>query len=475
MNRKNVPPNFLALGPLDGRYHEIGEQLADYFSEFALMRTRVEVEIEWLIYLMGILKEGDLPANAKRLSPAERQQLRMLYSNDFDNQAINRIKAIEYRINHDVKAVELFIDEKLDQYSLSALKPLVHIGCTSEDINNLSYALMMRRAMQIVWSSEAVSLIDKLNRFALEWADIPMLAHTHGQPATPTTLGKEFRVMTQRLNQELLRIQLLPILGKFNGATGTYAAIAIAYSGYDWIKLNRLFIEDFFNGLEPNLCTTQIEPHDWLINLLDGIRHFNNIIRDIDQNLWIYISKEYLVQIPRENEVGSSTMPHKVNPIRFENSEANCEMGNGICQVLTDQLATSRMQRDLSDSSLLRNVGLALGYSLQAIKYCHAGLNRIAPGKYALQKDLESHYEVLAEAIQTVLRKHGIPDAYEQLKTATRGHTITAGDIQNFISHLISGELANNPSACDDLRRLAKLTPETYIGYAIDIAEGKFS
>lgn len=467
MNMQNVEAKYLAIGPLDGRYHDISESLAPYFSEFALMCYRVRVEVEWLIFLGTKLSKDDLsPAVVKLdLNDDFEQTLRSLYT-EFSGADMAHIKAIEARTNHDVKAVELFIDDRLDQWNLSALKPLVHIGCTSEDINNLAYALMLKEGLNDVWWRDAVELFNKLNGLAHEWSEIPMLAHTHGQPATPTTLGKEIRVMATRLDNTLRVIGNVSILGKFNGATGTYAAISLAYPNYNWPKLNQEFVEERL-GLSFNPCTTQIEPHDWIAEMLDGIRRFNNIMRNIDQDMWTYISMEYLTQKPKEGEVGSSTMPHKVNPIRFENSESNCEMSNCVCQTLSDQLTNSRLQRDLTDSSLIRNVGLAIGYSLQAIRYCLAGLNRIAPGTQKLESDLDRHWEVLAEAIQTVLRKHGIPDAYDQLKEATRGKEITMADIR----HFVLSAMESYPEACADLDRLSAMVPRNYIGEAVSIAK----
>ena len=346
---------------------------------------------------------------------------------------------------------------------MDSLVSFVHIGCTSEDITNPSYANMISTAISEVWIPAAEQLIGKISEIAVEHANTAMLAHTHGQPATPTTIGKEMTVYSYRLKKSLENIKSIKACAKFNGATGNYAAISVAFPNENWPVLAKCFIEEYL-GLEFNPVTTQIESHDYVCHILDGIRHFNNVLRDFDLDMWLYISMEYFKQIAVKTEVGSSTMPHKVNPIRFENSEANIKIGNGICSVLSDELPRSRMQRDLSDSSLQRNIGLAFGYSLQAIEQTIGGLKKVAVNTDKISSDLDSKWEVLAEPIQTVLRKYGIPDAYNQLKELTRGKNISKESIQEFIKSLdvISDE---------DKATLLALTPSSYIGLAVKIVE----
>lgn len=407
-----------AISPLDGRYAAIGQKLAPYFSEYALVKNRVKVEVKWLEFLVREIKDiwsGYSWPNIKNI--------KSIYE-DFDDSSYIRVKEIEAVTNHDVKAVEIFVDEKLKEMGLEKLISFVHIGCTSEDITNPSYANMIASALKEVWVPAAEELIYEISKIAVEHADTAMLAHTHGQPATPTTVGKEMTVYVYRLRQSLDNIKSIKTRAKFNGATGNYAAISVAFPNEYWPQLSKHFIKEYL-GLDFNPVTTQIESHDYVCHILDGIRHFNNVLRDFDLDMWLYISLEYFKQIAVKTEVGSSTMPHKVNPIRFENSEANIKIGNGICSVLSDELPRSRMQRDLSDSSLQRNIGLAFGYSLQAIEQTIGGLKKVAVNEKKIAADLDSKWEVLAEPIQTMLRKYGISDAYNQLKELTRGKSIT--------------------------------------------------
>lgn len=376
---------------------------------------------------------------------------------DFSDASYVRVKEIESITNHDVKSVELFVAEKLKEKGMNSLISFVHIGCTSEDITNSSYANMISTAMSEVWIPTAEQLVDTISKIANNNAETAMLAHTHGQPATPTTVGKEMLVYSYRLKKSLENIKSIKPCAKFNGATGNYAAISVAFPNENWPVLAKNFIEKYL-GLEFNPVTTQIESHDYVCHILDGIRHFNNVLRDFDLEMWLYISMEYFKQIAVKTEVGSS----KVNPISFENSEANIKIGNGICSVLSDELPRSRLQRDLSDSSLQRNIGLAFGYSIQAIEQTIRGLKKVEVNTDKIAADFESQWEVLAEPIQTVLRKYGIPDAYNQLKELTRGKSISKEDIQEFIKSLdvISDE---------DKATLLALTPSGYIGLAVKI------
>ena len=456
---ENISAKHFALGPLDGRYSQIGEKLAPYFSEYALVKNRVKVEVFWLKFLLENVNGSDIldAFDIDRLP-----EVMAIYTN-FSDDSYVRVKEIESVTNHDVKSVELFVAEKLKEMGMDSLISFVHIGCTSEDITNPSYANMISSALRDVWIPSAEQLIEKISELAINTADTAMLAHTHGQPATPTTVGKEMMVYVYRLKESLENIKSIKVRAKFNGATGNYAAISVAFPNENWPVLAKCFIEEYL-GLEFNPVTTQIESHDYICHILDGIRHFNNVLRDFDLDMWLYISLEYFKQIPVKTEVGSSTMPHKVNPIRFENSEANIKIGNGICSVLSDELPRSRMQRDLSDSSLQRNIGLAVGYSLQSILQTIGGLKKVEVNEDKISADLDSKWEVLAEPIQTVLRKYGIPDAYNQLKELTRGNNISKESIREFIESL-------DIISAEDKKTLLDLTPSTYVGLASQIVE----
>lgn len=456
---ENVPAEHLALGPLDGRYSQISKKLAPYFSEYALVKNRVKVEIYWLKFLLENIEESDILDNFDM----ERLPEIMAIYDDFSDSSYVRVKEIEAITNHDVKSVELFLAERLREIGLESLISFVHIGCTSEDINNPSYSNMIKTALSEVWIPAAEKLIESISEIAIEYADTAMLAHTHGQPATPTTVGKEFTVYAYRLNQSLENIKSIKTRAKFNGATGNYAAISVAFPNQNWPVLSKIFIEDYL-GLDFNPVTTQIESHDYICHIADGIRHFNNVLLDFDVDMWLYISMEYFKQIAVKTEVGSSTMPHKVNPIRFENSEANIDMSNAIFMALSNKLPRSRMQRDLSDSSSQRNIGLAFGYSLQAIEQTIGGLKKVAVNDVKISADLNSKWEVLAEPIQTVLRKYGIPDAYNQLKELTRGKDISKEAIQEFIKSL-------DVLSDEDKTTLLALTPSSYVGLASKIVE----
>ena len=400
----------LTLCPLDGRYSGVKDALGEYFSEYALVKYRVFVEIQWLKFLIENV-ESDVLA---KFDLQDMDKLTTI-SSEFNYDSFARIKEIENTTRHDVKAVEYFIDEKVDALGFGYLQSFVHIGCTSEDINNTSYACMLKYGLKDVWLPKAKEFAAIIDKWAEEHSNDAMLAHTHGQPATPTTIGKEFKVYAYRFLSSIENVEAVKIKAKFNGATGNYSAILTAFPNEDWQVLAKKFVEEYL-GLTFNPLTTQIESHDYTCHILDGIRHFNNVLVDFDVDMWLYISMEYFKQIPVKGEVGSSTMPHKVNPIRFENSEANIDMSNNICIALSNKLPKSRMQRDLSDSSSQRNLGLAFGYSLQAINETMNGLAKCVVNKDKLASDLNEKWEVLAEPIQTMLRKYGVPDAYDTLK-----------------------------------------------------------
>jgi len=448
----------MTICPLDGRYASIKDSLSEYFSEYALIKYRVYVEIQWLKFLIENV-ENDILA---RFDKSEMDKIESIAKN-FNYESFKAFKEIEAVTRHDVKAVEYYIGNQLKDMGYDYLVSFVHIGCTSEDINNTSYACMIKNGLYNVWLPRATEFAGIIDRLANDYKDMAMLAHTHGQPATPTTIGKEFKVFAYRLYSSIENIESIKIKAKFNGATGTYSAIVTAFPNIDWPAMSKKFVEEYL-GLTFNPLTTQIESHDYTCHILDGVRHFNNVLMDLDVDMWLYISMEYFKQIPVQGEVGSSTMPHKVNPIRFENSEANADMSNNICVALSNKLPKSRMQRDLSDSSSQRNLGLAFGYSLQAISETKNGLAKCVVNAEKLASDLNEKWEVLAEPIQTMLRKYGVPDAYDTLKALTRGKNISKEDILKFAEGLdmISDE---------DRAILVNLTPATYTGVASKLAE----
>ena len=449
---------FLTLCPLDGRYSGVKDALGEYFSEYALVKYRVFVEIQWLKFLIENV-ESDVLA---KFDLQDMDKLTTI-SSEFNYDSFARIKEIENTTRHDVKAVEYFIDEKVDALGFGYLQSFVHIGCTSEDINNTSYACMLKYGLKDVWLPKAKEFAAIIDKWAEEHSNDAMLAHTHGQPATPTTIGKEFKVYAYRFLSSIENVEAVKIKAKFNGATGNYSAILTAFPNEDWQVLAKKFVEEYL-GLTFNPLTTQIESHDYTCHILDGIRHFNNVLVDFDVDMWLYISMEYFKQIPVKGEVGSSTMPHKVNPIRFENSEANIDMSNNICIALSNKLPKSRMQRDLSDSSSQRNLGLAFGYSLQAINETMNGLAKCVVNKDKLASDLNEKWEVLAEPIQTMLRKYGVPDAYDTLKALTRGKSISKEDILKFAESL---DILSD----QDRQTLVDMTPASYIGLAKELAK----
>lgn len=448
----------LTLCPLDGRYSGVKDALGEYFSEYALVKYRVFVEIQWLKFLIENV-ESDVLA---KFDLQDMDKLTTI-SSEFNYDSFARIKEIENTTRHDVKAVEYFIDEKVDALGFGYLQSFVHIGCTSEDINNTSYACMLKYGLKDVWLPKAKEFAAIIDKWAEEHSNDAMLAHTHGQPATPTTIGKEFKVYAYRFLSSIENVEAVKIKAKFNGATGNYSAILTAFPNEDWQVLAKKFVEEYL-GLTFNPLTTQIESHDYTCHILDGIRHFNNVLVDFDVDMWLYISMEYFKQIPVKGEVGSSTMPHKVNPIRFENSEANIDMSNNICIALSNKLPKSRMQRDLSDSSSQRNLGLAFGYSLQAINETMNGLAKCVVNKDKLASDLNEKWEVLAEPIQTMLRKYGVPDAYDTLKAITRGKSISKEDILKFAESL---DILSD----QDRQTLVDMTPASYIGLAKELAK----
>jgi adenylosuccinate lyase len=447
-----------ALSPLDGRYHSKVAALSEYFSEYALIRYRVQVEVEWLKALAAETAIAEVPpfsrATAKRLS-AE--------TTGFQAQDAEAVKAIETRTNHDVKAIEYWLRERLaDAPEVLRVTQFIHFACTSEDINNLCHALMVQQARERVLLPHLDRIIEKLSSLAHGLADLAMLSRTHGQPATPTTLGKEMANFVHRLRRARARIAAVELTAKINGAVGNYNAHLAAYPEFDWEAFARSFVERF--GLTFNPYTTQIEPHDCLAELFDAMAAVNTILLDLDRDMWGYISLGYFKQRLKAGEVGSSTMPHKVNPIDFENSEGNIGLANALFHHLSGKLPVSRWQRDLSDSTVLRNMGVAFGYCLLAWESLLQGLEKLDADPARLKEDLELSWEVLAEPIQTVMRRWGIADPYEQLKALTRGkNRMTRETLQAFIRDLSIPE--------SEKARLLALTPATYTGLAAALAQ----
>ena len=439
------------ISPLDGRYSKSIETLSDYFSESALIKYRIKVEIEYLIHLSRQKEVKELDP----ISDKDIKRFQKIY-NSFSIEDAKRVKAIEVATNHDVKAVEYFIREKLEKMNKKRLYPWIHFALTSEDVNNLSYSLMWQEGMRNVFLPQFHEVIKKLNTIAKQFSTTAMLSLTHGQSATPTTFGKELAVFVHRLNRQFEQIKKQKLQGKFGGATGTWAAHYTAYPKMDWLNFSKKFIRSL--GLDPNLVTTQIEPHDSVVESYHSMIRVNNILIDLCRDIWSYVSRGVLKQKRVPGEVGSSTMPHKINPIQFENAEGNLGLANSILGHLSNKLPISRMQRDLTDSTTLRNQGIAMGYSYLACKNILKGLKRITVNKPGMKKELNSHWEVLAEAVQTVLRKSGSDNAYEQLKNMTQGETVTSESIIDFVKLLRIPE--------EDKKRLSELTPEEYIGIA---------
>ena len=447
-----------AISPLDGRYSKSTENLSDYFSEHALIKYRTKVEIEYLISL-SLEKEIQ---ELKPFSEKDKEKLRKIYTS-FNLDDSKRVKAIEVATNHDVKAVEYFIREKLEKINKKRLFPWIHFALTSEDINNLSYSLMWQEAFKKEFLPKLNEVIKKLKTISKQFANTPMLSLTHGQSATPTTFGKEIKVFIHRLNRQSSQMKKHTLLGKFSGATGTWAAHSIAYPEVNWLQFTRKFVSSL--GLEPNLITTQIEPHDSIVESYHSIIRSNNILTDLCRDIWSYVSRGILKQKKIPGEVGSSTMPHKINPIQFENAEGNLGLATAIFDHLSNKLPISRMQRDLTDSTTLRNQGVAMGYSYLACENILKGLARITVDKTKMKTELDSHWEVLAEAIQTILRKTGSDNAYEQLKNMTQGTEITQSTIVKFV------KLLHIPKKEKD--KLITLTPQEYIGIAQKLIDMK--
>jgi adenylosuccinate lyase len=449
------------LSPLDGRYKRSVVGLGEYLSEAGLNRARVRVEVEWLLYLTSHELFG-----SRALDEDMARALRSLVT-EFGQSEIDELATLEATTRHDVKAVEYLVRRKLAELGLNDIAELTHFACTSEDINNLSYAITVRAAVAEHWMPKFRSVIAGIRRLAIEHRDVPMLAHTHGQPATPTTLGKEFAVFVGRLERVLAQIEATEYLGKFSGATGTFAAHVAADSSQDWPAISREFVTSL--GLDWNPLTTQIEPHDWQAELYQRIAHANRILHNLATDIWSYISMGYLTQIPQAGATGSSTMPHKINPIRFENAEANLEISSALLDTLAQTLVTSRLQRDLTDSTTQRNIGVALGHSLVALDNLDRGLGEFAVNHAALAADLDGNWEILGEAIQTVVRaeitagRSSIADPYAMLKELTRGKRIGQAELIAFVDGLDIGDEAK--------AHLRALTPATYSGLASELVD----
>ncbi len=445
------------LSPLDGRYQPVVAALGEHLSEAGLNRARILVEVEWLIFLAN----RNLLGTNGPIDGVLKEKLKSLVT-DFSDSDVAELAQTEAKTRHDVKAIEYFVRDRLTKFGREDLLELTHFACTSEDINNLSYAITIHDAVTDVWLPKAKTLIESLSAMAVKYQDSAMLARTHGQPATPTTMGKELAVFVHRLQRQINRVENAEYLGKFSGATGTWSAHVVAAPEVDWLRESKAFVESL--GLKFNPLTTQIESHDWQAELYSAITLFNRILHNLCTDMWTYISMNYFKQTPVAGATGSSTMPHKVNPIRFENAEANLELSNAILDSLSSTLVTSRMQRDLTDSSAQRNIGLGLGHSLLAIDNATRGLSEVELSSAVLDADLAENWEVLAEAIQTVIRaevaagRSDISDPYQLLKDLTRGRRIGSEDLSMFVQDLNIGQDAKD--------RLLMLKPSTYTGLA---------
>lgn len=438
----------LNISPIDGRYKESTKELSEYFSEYALIKYRVIIEIKWLVKLLELI--------GFHLSDDELNSFNSILDNFNVTEAI-KVKEIEATTKHDVKAVEYYLRNKFVELDLDKYSCYIHFACTSEDINNLAYNLMIKNAIENSFLANAKKLTSIVREKAIEWKSVPMLAHTHGQPASPTTIGKELAVFVYRWESILKMLESIKLKGKFSGAVGNFNAHLVAFPNFDWISISKNFIEEL--GLEYNPLTTQIESHDTLSIVFNYIRAFNNITMDFNSDMWLYISMSYFKQSVVKNEVGSSVMPHKVNPINHENSMANIRIANSIFSTLSDNLPVSRMQRDLSDSSSLRNIGSGFAHSLVSIKQTIIGFEKMIVNEENISADLKNNCAVLAEPIQTILRKNGYANAYELLKELTRGNSaITLETFKDFINKLEINQ--------EDKNNLLALNPETYIGIA---------
>jgi adenylosuccinate lyase len=444
------------LGPLDGRYRSTVAPLAEHLSEAALNRERLRVEVAWLRHLSATHAVPGM----RELTADEQAALDDVVAG-FDAEAVRTLAGIERVTLHDVKAVEYYLKQRLDGTSLDDVGELVHLFCTSEDVNNLAYALMIRGAVREVWLPAATAVADDVATMARTYRDLPMLARTHGQPATPTTLGKELAVHAHRLRRQLRRVSAAEFLGKVNGATGTYSAHVMGAPDTDWQAVARGFVQGL--GLTWNPLTTQIEPHDWQAELYADVARFNRVLHNLATDVWTYVSLGYFTQVRGQGTVGSSTMPHKVNPIRFENAEANLEVSCALLDVLAATLVTSRLQRDLSDSSMQRNVGTAFGHSLLALDNVRRGLAGLDADPRATARDLDATWEVLGEAVQSVMRVHGLDQPYERLKELTRGRAVDGPGLRDFVRGLGLPQ--------DAERRLMALTPAGYTGLAATLVD----
>jgi adenylosuccinate lyase len=447
-----------AISPLDGRYLQQVAELQPIWSEFGLMRYRLIIEIRWLQTLANNKKITEIP----QFNPRTNKYLENLIAN-FSVQDAKQIKAIEKKTNHDVKAIEYFLKQKFTtNKTLTAISEFVHFACTSEDINNLAYALMLKDSLKTCLLPTLNVLILTFKKMAHKYASTPMLARTHGQPATPTTLGKELANFVARINQQIVQLKNVKFNGKFNGAVGNYNAHMIAYPHINWQKLTTKFIHQL--GLTPNLYTTQIEPHDYIAELNHILLRLNNILLDYSRDMWAYISLNYFSQnVMTTKEVGSSTMPHKINPIDFENAEGNLGLANTLLQHFANKLPISRLQRDLSDSTVLRNLGVALAHSLLAYKSLLKGINKLTVNTKIIRNELQAHLDILAEALQTVMRRYGIAKPYEKLKALTRGKTIDHTKLITFIDSL--------QIPAQEKQRLKKLSSSQYLGLAVQLAK----
>ena len=440
------------ITPLDGRYASSVRGLTAFFSESALMRYRLKVEIEYLIALGNEKRVQELAP----FSNKEQVRLKKIYKN-FNSADAENVKEFEFTTNHDVKAIEYYIQSKVKK----SLHPWIHFALTSEDVNNLSYSLMWRDGLKQVYMRSLQNVNKELKKLARKYKNSSMLALTHGQPATPTTLGKELAVFCHRLDRQIDQMGSHILLGKFGGATGTWSAHMVAYPKVNWMRFAEKFIKAL--GLKPNLITSQIEPHDSAVESYHQVIRVNSILMDLCQDMWFYISRDVLGQKKKEGEVGSSTMPHKINPIQFENAEGNLGVANSLLNHLSAKLPISRLQRDLTDSTTVRNQGVALGHSTLALKNILNGLSRLSINKSQLSAELNQHWEVLAEAVQTVLRKTGKQDAYEGMKTLTQGQQVDSDSIKQFVSQLTIND--------NDKQTLLKLTPADYTGLAPRLVE----
>jgi adenylosuccinate lyase len=444
-----------AISPIDGRYGDKTAPLRSLFSEYGLLKYRVKVEIKWLQKLAECPLIKEVPAFND-----ETNQLLEHIIHNFNEQDALHIKTIEKTTNHDVKAVEYYLKEKIAHHQpLASVSEFIHFACTSEDINNLSHALMLTEARETILIPYWQQLIETIKQQAQQYSDIPLLSRTHGQPATPSTIGKEFANVAYRLERQLIQLKQIDILGKINGATGNYSAHSVAYPDVDWQQFSQEFVISL--GIKWNPYTTQIEPHDYIAELFDCIARFNTIVIDFDRDIWGYIALNHFKQKMVEGEIGSSTMPHKINPIDFENSEGNLGLANAMLNHLASKLPISRWQRDLTDSTVLRNLGVGLSYAIIAYQSTLKGMKKLEVNQSHLLDELDQNWEVLAEPIQTVMRRYGIEKPYEKLKQLTRGKRVNAEGMQQFIDSL--------PLPEEEKRRLKQMTPTNYIGYAVTL------